>query len=554
MHTVQESERGFRMKCPLEDVSGKPLCNFNLKVVSMDEVRFDGVGERVPHVRVCFDFGEKDTEGPKAHYIPLNEIDRIHWKDLDFRCCYDPEISESKVGRYLSNIIREQLGIVPKRQVEYLTHVGMYKIGGQLIFCTGKEVIPDRAKIKDYIIEIAPLEENLDISDNLTEHDAAMGMFDFIILSPEAGQVLLAYKLGCFMWMAYEEVGKTPKGSVFLYGETGIQKTTFSSFLVQTYNRNNGIKSPPRLNASIPAAVQILKEKAGDVAILDDLFPAKSSKVRSQMEETLTEIVRYIADGTLPAKMRGKELSQESPKCGVIFTAEYIIGKGSDAARILPVEMVKPDGKRLEYFQEHPLIISTFYYHYISWFVENYDTICEIIRKIWKRYEGVDMGVHDRLREMHFFLGSSYFLFLQYLYEIGIISDSDATRLYQSFNELLDLLVTKQNERVKMRASEQFEDVDYWKIISELYRNKQFRTADSVDNFDKWQHDSVIYRNCLYFRGECLTRFFPNINPEEIIGELKRKGVLQLGTENKTKQIFRLKGMRFYVIPLKYLT
>lgn len=540
------------MKWMLEDLKGKPLCNFTLKVVGVDDVRFDGIGKCISRVKVRFDFGEKDEEDINIKDIPLDEIDDTHWKDLDIRCCYYPEISESKVERYLSNIIREQLQKAPKRQVECLTHVGMFKIDGQPIFFTGKEVIPDCAK-KDHIIENILSEETLDINDELTEYDATREMIDFITLSPEAGQTLLAYKLGCFMRMAYEDVGRVPKSCIYLYGETGVQKTTFSSLMVQTYNRNRGINNPPRLNASIPAAVQILKEKAGDVAILDDLFPAESSKVRGQMEETLTEIVRYIADGTLPARMRGKELSQESPKCGVIFNAEYIIGKGSDAARIMPVEMTKPDIKRIRYFQDHPLIISTFYYYYISWFVEHYDEICEVIREIWKRYENADMGVHDRLREMHFFLGSSYFLFLQYLYEKGFISDSNADRCYQSFNALLNLLVTKQDKRVKMGTLEQFGKIDYWREICELYRNQQFRTADSVDVFDIGQHDSVVYRDCLYFRSECLVKFFPNINPKEVACELERKGVLQVGKDRKTKQIFNLRGMRFYVIPLNYL-
>lgn len=349
------------MKWMTSDVNGKPLCNFALRVISLDDVRLDGGGKRIYRVKVLFDFGEINAENINIQDIPLDEIDKIHWKNLDIRCSYNPDISDFKVERYLSNIIRNQLQKAPKRQVEYLTRAGMYKIGGQLIFCTGKEVIPDYVK-KDHVIEIALLEKNLDINDNLTEHDAVKGMLDFITLSPEAGQTLLAYKLGCFMRMAYEDVGRAPKSCIYLYGKTGVQKTTFSSLMVQTYNRNRGIISPPRLNASIPAAVQILKEKAGDVAILDDLFPAESRKVRRKMEETLTEIVRYIADGTLPARMRGKELSQESPKCGVIFTAEYIIGKGSDAARILPVEMTKPDIKKYSIFK----IIHLLSQHFIT--------------------------------------------------------------------------------------------------------------------------------------------------------------------------------------------
>lgn len=542
------------MKCLTVGVNGPSLCNFALKVVGVDDVHIDGAKEYRKRVQVRLDFGENGVECQKLHNIPMEEIDRMRWKDLDIRCRYNPEVPESKVERYLSDNIRAQIGTAPRRTVEYLTHAGMYRIDGQPVFCTGKMVIQSSMKKTNQIIEVASMKESIDINDNLAEYDAAKEIFDFISLSPKAGQVLLAYKLGCFMRMAYEDVGKMPKFCIYLYGKTGIQKTTFSSLMVQTYNRSKGIENPTRLNASIPAATQILKEKRDDVAILDDLFPAESCKIRSQMEETCSEIVRYIADGILPAKMRGKKLSQESPKCGVIFTGEYIIGKGSDAARILPVEMVKPDGKRLKHFQDHPLIISTFYYHYISWFVQHYDEICEIIKKSWMAYESADMSVHDRLREMHFFLGTAFFLFLQYCFQQKFLSKSDAARLYRSFNALLNQLVTKQNERVQMGVAEQFEDKDYWKIICELYRNKQFCTADSLSDFVESQHDSVIYRECLYLRGKGLAKFFPNIRPQEIAGELKRKGVLQAGKGANTKQISGLKGIRFYVIPLKYLT
>ena len=115
-------------------------------------------------------------------------------------------------------------------------------------------------------------------------------------------------------------------------------------------------------------------------------------------------------------------------------------------------------------------------------------------------------------------------------------------------------LVNQQNERVQMGTPEQYEHVDYLRIIRELHRNKQFQTADNVDVFDKNQHDSIIWRNCLCIRSECLPRFFPNINLAEIVDELEKKGVLQVGKDSRAKQIFKLGGKRFYVIPLKYLT
>ncbi len=535
-------------------INDKKLCNFSVQVLGVDCVRLNGSGKRIQHVKARLKFDETNAEDQEIYDLPVGKIDKTHWKDIDGRCRYDPKIPEEKVERYLGDSIRAQLGNAPKRMVEKLTCVGMYKIDGKPVFCTGKAVLQDPTREIDHAFEIVPLKEKLDISDKLTEFDAAAEVFDIIGLCAEPGSILLAYKLGFFMRMAYADVGRVPKGCIYLYGKTGIQKTTFSSFLVQTYNRANGIKSPPRLNASVAAAVQILKENPGDVIVLDDLFPAESSRIRSQQEEMFSEIIRYIADGTLPAKMRGNELLHESPKCGVIFTGEYIIGKGSDAARVLPVEMKKPDVRKLRYFQENPTNLSTFYYYYISWFVEHYDEICGILMEMWTNYEDVELGVHDRLRETHFFLSSAYYIFLQYCFDKSFLAQTDAIRLHQSFNVMLTKLVKRQNERVEMGAPEQFEMVDYWRIICELYRNNQFHTADKVDDFDKNQHDSVIVKDCLYFRRECLKGFFPNENPEDIIKGLEQKGILQAGKNAKTKQISKLNGMRFYVIPLKYLT
>lgn len=94
------------------------------------------------------------------------------------------------------------------------------------------------------------------------------------------------------------------------------------------------------------------------------------------------EVVRYIADGTIPARMKGNKLLEGSPRCGVVFTGEYIVGRGSDAARILPVEMLRPDSEKLKYFQDHPLIISTFYYFFIRWLVENYSEMDSFLSRI----------------------------------------------------------------------------------------------------------------------------------------------------------------------------
>ena len=231
------------------------------------------------------------------------------------------------------------------------------------------------------------------------------------------------------MRQAYVDAGKEPRVCLFLYGRTGTQKTTIASFLTQIYNRSSGIISPQRLNASIPAAVKIILDACDEVIVLDDLFPADHHSVRSQQEETLIEVTRYIGDGTVPARIKGKEVTKKTPRCGVLFTGEYLIGTGSDAARLFPVEMQQPDGTKLQYFQDRPLVISTFYYFYISWFISHYDEITRFLKEWLDYYRTFDLGVHSRLQETHFFLNTAFILLLTYCQERHVLSKEDATRL-----------------------------------------------------------------------------------------------------------------------------
>lgn len=535
-----------------KDTKGKPLCNFTVHVVSVDKVYTESKSEPVETVHYYLDFGG-DNEKEEVHSFPVNDIEKIHWKEVDKRCNYEPNASEKRVERHLSYNIRKALTSVPQRLVYKFDHVGMHTVNGRPVFYTGKKLIPSCHVGTDIIFETEHVEQKLDVDKELSEEASAAELFQLLVLSPDSGRIILAYKLCYLMCPAYESIGKIPKGSIYLYGESGTQKTTFSSFLVQTYDRSDGIKRPSRLNASIPAVSNMLLKSPNDVMVMDDLFPADSKGVRSKMEETLIEITRYVADGTIPARMKGEKLLQGCPRCGVIFTGEYLIGRGSDAARLLPVKMNKPDIKKLRPFLDRPLSVSTFYFFYISWFIEHYDEVCEILRNLWDAYESDTLNVHDRLREMYFILSSSYFLFLQYLYEKEIILDSDANRLYQSFNQLLVMLIKQQNERVQMGMTGQYANVDYWKEIRELYREKQFRIADGIDDFVTEQYDGVVHRDCLYLRRDCFARFFPTANLSEVIDDLEQQGALQKGRQKRTKQINKLNGMRFYVIPLSKL-
>lgn len=537
------------MCCVICDENGIQICNFTPHVECI-EVFCSTDGKEITS-RIQIWLGFEDNYSSATFAVTMDEIDHIQWFNKEERCLFNPEIADAKIKRFLKYAVREALKDAPRKKIYQINQLGVSKIKGNAVFCTGQDIIRSSGGIEfEFTIDSVLQKQVLDIDPELTERQAASEMFNLLSLSADSGRVILAQKLLYLMREAYVDAGVKPNVCVYLYGETGTNKTTLSSFLVQMYNRRQGVMSPIRLNASVAASVKILSETVDDVVVLDDLCPAESSQIRRKQEETLTEITRYIADGIGPARMRGKKLSKETPKCGVLFTGEYLIGKGSDAARLLPVKMKRPNGEKLKWFQDRPLIVSTFYYFYIKWFIERYDDITKLIREWLKYYRKSNLGVHARLQETHFFLNTAYVVLLQYCYEKDFLSKQTAIRLYFSFCELLTLLVQQQDRRVKGENFSEAENKNYFEGIRTLYENGQMSIASNVEEFNIKLHDGLLYKNKLYLRGNKMLSYFPNSTLEDIADSLEAQGALEIGKKSRTKQISGLNGMRFYVILL----
>jgi hypothetical protein len=529
----------------------KPISNFRPEVIALVNVYADADTEPVPYVKMRLDFG--DGRYSEEFTESLSGVENFNWLSKDIRSRFSPEVTASKAWRYLADAVRAALPKAMPRRLYRVNSLGTHIVDGEPVFCTGGGLIsPPATNDNRPDIEVAPVPYTLDIDPTLGEAEAAVGMFELISLSPNAMRIIVAHILLYLMRKMYETVWKSPCCCVFLYGLTGTKKTTISALLTQMYNRSKGIESPTRLNASVPAAVSILYEKRDCVVVLDDLFPAESSQVRGEQEKTLVEITRIIADGIEPARMRGKQTAKKAPACGVLFTGEYLIGTGSNAARLLPVELSpSPDGEKLKRFQDNPLIVSTFYHNFIQWFIKNYDETVELLRAWRTAYSLVSLGVHDRLKETHFFMNTSYSLFMQYCFEIGIISEQDANILHSSFLGLLTNLVQIQDERVKRSKTNDPAAVDYLASICTLYKNGAFRLADNAKLFSQ-EHDGVIHNGCLCLRGENLRDVFPT-NFEAVLDALVAQGALKCGKDRRTIQIHGTGGKRFYAIPLDKL-
>ena len=536
------------------DENGNPISNFAPNVLACVDMYIDGESKLKQYVRLTllFDDGISGYEFMEL----LDNIDNISWLRKDKRCRIHPRNSHISAKRYLADLVRTEINSVkiPKEKAYRIHLLGTTILEDIPVFNAGGQLYWPPDISNKPTIELEPILFNLDIDPGMTEEEVVADIFELISLSPNAMRVILAQSLLYIMRVAYEKAWKSPCCSVFLFGKTGVKKTTIASLITQLYNRRQGIKNPPRLNASIPAAVKIIFEKNDCVVVIDDLFPAESKAIKRKQEETFIEITRIIADGIEPGRVRGNKVAKAPPSCGVLFTGEYVVGSGSDAARLLPVELLPtPDGEKLKRFQDKPLLVSTFYHYYIKWFIANFHEILDLLKQWLEVYRKEPLGVHDRLQETHFFLNTAYALLLQYCFDKGFISEQDAKSLHRSFLALLSELVMAQQLRVEQGKVIDAGHMVYLSHISSQYKSGFIHLADSAKQFDDEWHDGIIHDGCLCLRGGKIRKLFPGILFEDIIDNLENQNALKRVNDKKTKQIYGTGGKRFYAIPLEKL-
>jgi hypothetical protein len=555
------------MSWMVKEKNNKPISNFRPEVLSVIRKHFDGNKDSELYVRVQLRFGKKIAPS-KEFVVPESELNSIDWLSKDQRCRLNPEISPAKAQRYLGDAVRQTLPKFEGKEMEvfYINRLGTHIIKGVPGFCTGNEMIWPRGMKEKPLVEIAPLPYRLATDSNISELETAAGMFEYMSLSPDPLRVMVSQKLLYLMRHVYESVWhKSPCVIVLIHGLTNSKKTSTAALTFQLHNLDEGIKSPQRLNNSIPAAETLLFEKEDCCVVLDDLFPTKYKDKMKETEEVFFEITRIVADGVARGRV-GNPNSGKAVKVGVCFTSEYIVGIGSDASRVFPVEMSPaPDGAALRKFQDDPQkYLGSFYYNFVQFYISRYFEIQAYLKEYKNSYQELKISEFDRLNETHFFLSSSYAVLMQYCTEIGYTTHKEANELFASFFELLTVLVKEQQIRVKQGIStgqggvSESKESGYLEKLSKLYRSGCISLAPKAKDFKKGDmFDGVVHDECLCIRSTKFERVIRDVNitdnKERVIRSLLSQGTLRRSKDRLTIQLSSTGGKRFYAIPIEKL-
>jgi len=560
--TVQKEMTVLGEKCILKenDYIELPrfLGNFWCDDISLIEIDNNGNIEFFARLTLKFVNDVKVSEQSKPIIISLKNLEKINWSDIDIRCLIYPEAKNAR--EHIANMIRISCNKTPAKKMTTIDRLGAHIIEGVHVFNAGDQLHwPDGLEYKPGVKWEPSPDTRLAIDDTLSEEDALVGMMRVTALSPEAGRILTTFNLSCVIREAFIQSGITPRFSVFLHGKTGSKKTTYATFQTQLYNRDVPLKSPPRLNSSIPAAVKVLYEKADCAQVLDDLYPAKDREIHKHQEKTFLEITRIVGDGVEPGRVRGNIVAKAPPRCGILFTGEFYTGSGSDASRLLPVEITVPiNDDKLTACQNEPLVLSTFYYYFIRWYITNFHSICERLKEWIAVYRSTKTKVHARLQETQFLMEATYKLFLMYCVEKGFTSQDTAVEQYNSFYHQLRGIIVQQNIRVYQTKPAKA-NINYLALIRTMFHEGHFTVVRNVKDFEYKYHDGIVHKGYLYLRREGLMKKVHAIEPtavfEDVVEHLRHYGALRRGENSNSRQLHGCKrrGLRFYCIKLSML-
>lgn len=551
---------GMQPEWYLKDEKGKVVCTFLPKVLKNIEIKYGEKTDCFVRLELCFKNGEN-----KVIVLSLTGIDNTDWPKIDRRCIIHSNYRNA--GKFIANVIRAE-SISAAVETKYgIERMGIHHIGNTILFAAGDRVITRSSDPKSMPhIELSKLPFSLDIDPELTAREAFNGMRELIAINPELGNVLVAHAVSGIMGAAFLENRFDSCTVLVIVGKSGMLKSSYVPHMIQLYNRKGEIRAVTRFNSTQRYIEEILCDYSECTVVVDDLHTAESKAIKRRNENTFEEIIRRIGDNTMRGRMEGNARKENEFRGNVVFIGEYTIGKASTIPRELVVNITKkPDERVLDKFQrQKPLLVSTFYYYFIQWYVDNFDAICDEIGKRLTAFREKNAGseIHGRLRDAQFYLQISYMILLEYCIESGFISQDEANEAYSSFGDQIIKLVQAQQARFKA-GRENSGDVDYLKLIRRFYKSKRFRLADSEKTFDPDKHDGLIYNKykCLCLRSASLEKMLwkvlPDVSMKNVITFLMAKKALKHDRDKNTVKISTLNknvgSKRFYAIWLSML-
>lgn len=305
---------------------------------------------------------------------------------------------------------------------------------------------------------------------------------------------------------AFKRAGIEPNFLVWLYGGTGTRKTSIALLFLCHFGKFNG-KTPP---ASFKDTANAIERKAfatkDTVLLIDDYHPESSKYESEKMAQIAQRILRMFGDRIGRGRLKSTiEFQKEYPPRGeAIVTGEDIPVGQSSVARFIGVELLRDDInlEKLTEAQNTSNLLAESMRGYIEWLQPQMEELPTILAEkfVVKREQFQKAADHGRLGEAAAWLSIAIEMMTKYFKYAGISSEEECATLLEESEEVLTILILKQNSLVNEEKPVEI----FVKIVKELMlsckvRVEAIRQTNSQDMFFAsgetigWKDDNFYY-------------------------------------------------------------
>ncbi|MEW6686321.1 MAG: hypothetical protein AB1393_08980 [Candidatus Edwardsbacteria bacterium] len=336
------------------------------------------------------------------------------------------------------------------RNLTYFTHTGWRQIQGGWCYLTGGGAIGRDAvsvklskELQRYYLPLKPENETESIKISLSFLDigkraVTIPLFSLLHLSP--------------LTTILEPM---PNFSGYIYGETGLFKTTLAILLLSHFGSFDSINNLSNFDDTANALEKrafILKDT---LHIIDDFCPS-IKRIDVQHKENLAQrIIRAYSNRTARGRLNpdASEKGRYEPRGMLLMTGEEIVSLQSTLARLMVAEISAGDidKDRLTEFQMKAHLLPHAMSSYISWLKDHIQEIKKSFPKqfIQLRDKAFKEDTHRKLPEQVAFLQFALDTVISWMVDKGILVENEALTLSKEGWDIFIELSNKQSERLE---------------------------------------------------------------------------------------------------------
>lgn len=390
--------------------------------------------------------------------------------------------SVSKCNLILASIARKQIQGLPVRYIFKST--GFWKIEERWVYAHDTAPVPNPQTVfqTGYSIPYNP---------TLGPTQACVEAKAFLDLSQKQTMILPLFLLAHLgpLFELFADAGCVPRFVTFLNGRTGSLKTSMALCLYRIFME---MKDTPEANFNdTDTALEIkLGTAYSRVLLVDDFRPPVTAAAGRQNLEKLEKIIRFVGDRISKARSN-PELgrAKEFPPTGCcLITGEDTGGSHSSLLRclVLSIEKGDIDGRKLQKYQDDPVLLQTHMYHFLNWCGVHGDRLIRMIKERFKKERNYfSTKVHERrIADTGATLALVAHIFLCYAAMVGALTENSMLQLEQEWRSV----ITQSLQFSEDYSKEKNPAAMYLGALFDMYQSGRVAIASEISTYEPTKH------------------------------------------------------------------